>query len=230
MIQARNTFPADTGVDPTCDGVRGMLPEETVTAWEVLAPLMPKSAYLAGDTGLTVRLGHRVSDDLEFFLERREDLEALWSVFKSAGKRLRSEGRDERLSFLLNGTKVQVIEASSERLISRTSRVAGVRVASVEDIMAAKIDVICTGGALRDYFDLMCIERRVGLLAEAAIALAVYKYERRDAEEFVIAVLRSLGGFYDVKDDPSLAVSRDEIQSYWLHRQIEVARRLEAFS
>lgn len=224
------TLSSDTFPDAIPDAVRAMLPGDTAATWETIAPLMPDSAYLVGGTGLTVHLKHRVSRDLDFLLEQPEDLDALWSAFEGVGKVLASERSDDTLNCLFNGTKVQVLEAATQRLILPTIRIAGLRIASVEDIMATKINVICARGALRDYFDLICIEQQTGLQVEVGISLAIQKYGPRDKENFVFAALHSLGGFDDVDDDPSLPVSREKIQSYWLSRQSEVARRFDSFS
>ena len=209
--------------------ILAMLPGDTASTWEVLAPLMPDSAYLVGGTGLTVHLQHRVSRDLDFFLEQPEDLDELWRAFQRAGKVVASRRDDGTINCLFNGTMVQVLDASTQRLISPTIRVAGMRVASVEDLMATKIKVIVDRGEMRDYFDLLRIEQQVGLQAEAGIVLAIQKYEPRDKEAFVFSVLTALGGFDDVADDPDLPLGREEIESYWVTRQLEVAQRLNSF-
>ena len=206
-----------------------MLPGDTAQTWLIIAPLMPTSAYLVGGTALTVHLQHRVSRDLDFFLENSEDLDALRTAFRSAGNVVVNERSEGTLNCLFNQTKVQVLDASTQRLLRSTTRVAGIRVASVEDIMATKIMVIVDRGELRDYFDLMRIEQQVGLQAETGIALAVQKYNPQDKEMFVFSVLKVLGGFSDVADDPSLPVGREEIEKYWIKRQLQVAKRLDSF-
>ncbi|MHB1210008.1 MAG: nucleotidyl transferase AbiEii/AbiGii toxin family protein [Acidimicrobiales bacterium] len=206
-----------------------MLPGDTAATWLTIAPLMPASAYLVGGTALTVHLQHRVSRDLDFFLEREEDLDALWGDFQSAGNVKLSERSEGTLNCLFNETKVQVLDASTQRLIRTTTRVAGIRVASVEDIMATKVKVIVDRGELRDYFDLMCIEERVGLQVETGISLAVQKYSPPEEETFVFTILKALGSFGDVADDPSLPSTRQEIEDYWTFRQLQVAKRLDAF-
>jgi hypothetical protein len=189
---------------------------------------MPDSAYLVGGTGLMVHLQHRVSRDLDFFLEQPEDLDALWKSFEGAGKVLASERSAGTINCLFNGTKVQVLEATTQRLISPTSRVAGIRVASVADIMATKFNVILARGELRDYFDLMCIEEQVGLQAEVGINLAIQKYNPKDKETFVLSVLKALSSFNDVADDPDLPTRRKVIEEYWARRQLQLARRFDA--
>jgi hypothetical protein len=223
------TVPTDEFDQNIPDHVRRMLPGDTAQTWVLIAPLMPNSAYLVGGTALTVHLQHRVSRDLDFFLEKNEDLDALWFAFQSVGYAVASERSADTLNCLLNSTKVQVLEATTQSLISPTRKVAGIRVASVGDIMATKINVICGRGELRDYFDLMCIEQQAGLLAETGIALAIHKYDPQDRESFTYAVLRALGSFVDVADDPNLPMGRRDIENYWLRRQLEVARRIDSF-
>jgi hypothetical protein len=210
-------------VESLPDHILAMLPGDTASTWEVLAPLMPDSAYLVGGTGLTVHLQHRVSRDLDFYLDE------LWRAFQRAGKVVASRRDDGTINCLFNGTKVQVLDASTQRLISPTIQVAGMRVASVEDLMATKIKVILDRGEMRDYFDLLRIEQKVGLQAEVGIVLAIQKYEPPDKEAFVFSVLTALGGFDDVADDPDLPLGREEIESYWVTRQLEVAQRLNSF-
>ncbi len=206
-----------------------MLPGGTAEVWELISPLMPKSAYLVGGTALAVHLQHRVSRDLDFFLEQKEDLDALWLAFQAAGNAIASERTADTLNCLLNSTKLQVLEATTQRLISPATELAGLRIASVADIMATKINVICKPGELRDYFDLMRIEELAGLQAETGIALAIQKYEPQNRESFVLTTLKALGSFGDVADDPSLPVSRQKIESYWTRRHLEIAKRIDSF-
>ncbi len=95
--------------------------------------------------------------------------------------------------------------------------------------MATKIKVIIDRGELRDYFDLMLIEQQVGLQAETGIALAVQKYDPQDKATFVFTVLKALGSFSDVADDPSLRAGRQAIEEYWTKRQLQLAKRFDSF-
>ncbi len=228
---SESNVPLVSGTDQESipSSVRATLPGDTAVTWLVIAPLMPTSAYLIGGTALTVQLQHRVSCDLLFFLEQEEDLDALWAAFRSAGNVVASERSEGTLNCLFNETKVQVLDASTQRLVRTTTRVAGIRVASVEDIMAAKIKVIIDRGELRDYFDLMRIEQQVGLQAESGIALAVQKYDPQDKATFVFTFLKALGSFSDVADDLSLSVGRQVIEEYWTKRQLQLAKRFDSF-
>ena len=209
--------------------LRAKLPGDTAATWLTIAPLMPESAYLAGGTALAVHLLHRVSRDLDFFLERHEDLEALAQAFESAGKVLFIVRSDDTIDCEFNATKVQVLEAATQRLLRPTQMVAGVRVASVDDIMATTLNVIIKRGALRDYFDLMSIETQRDLYLEEGMSLAIEKYQPAAPAAFVLNIAKAIGSFDDVEDDPGLPLTRTSIESYWQSRLREVNLALAAF-
>jgi len=186
---------------------------------------VPESAYLVGGTALTVHLLHRVSRDLDFFLERVEDLAALAHALEEAGLVIFDQ-RDERtINCTFNETKVQVLDATSQKLLQPTIPVGGVRVASVADILATKLKVISDRGELRDYFDLMVIEKTAGIRIEDGLAWALNKYDPRDRTEFVRRTIRALDHTDDLLDDPGLPVSRAEIVLYWARRSADLCLR-----
>jgi hypothetical protein len=214
--------PGDDAIPPD---LAPFLPGTTAETWTKVAPIVPASAYLAGGTGLTVHLHHRVSRDLDFMLERDEDLERLREVLEEVG-RLGVTHQDEgTLNGMLDRTKIQFLRATDQKVLRRATIVAGIRVASVEDILAMKLKVIMDGGEMRDYFDLMEIDRGA-IRVEEGIALLLEKYRPREADRTVAAVVRSLAYLDDVADDPALPVGRGAIQDYWTQRQREVVENL----
>lgn len=54
--------------------VLDVLPKPTRLAWHRVAPVLPPEAYLMGGTALAIRLQHRQSQDLDFFLDSPTDL------------------------------------------------------------------------------------------------------------------------------------------------------------
>ena len=206
-----------------------MLPGDTAASWLTIAPLMPESAYLVGGTALAVHLLHRVSRDLDFFLERHEDLAALASALASAGNVVFDVRDATTINCQFNDTKVQILEATNQILVKPTSVLAGVRVASVKDIIATKLSVITQRGALRDYFDIMAIETQHQTSVEEGLSLAIRKYSPTTPGNFVVSVVKALGYLGDVADDPSLPISKPEIESYWLSRLRAINRNLAAF-
>lgn len=85
-------------------------------------------------------------------------------------------------------------------------------------------------GELRDYVDLMEIERRTGLVVEEVVPLYLDRYGLDPAHESVTSILLALGHLDDVADDPGQAADGSsrlpEVSRYWRRRQPEV---LQAF-
>jgi hypothetical protein len=205
------------------------LPPATGETWRTIAPLLPASAYLAGGTALTVHLFHRISRDLDIFLEQPEDLVLLWAAIAAAGDGLATQHDDRTINCVFNGTRLQVLEASTQKLVGPTTTVGGLRVASVEDVMAMKLKVIVDRGELRDYYDLMAIEERTSLLVETGIPLSVERYAPANVDQYVDSIVRSLGYFGDVADDPELPVARTDIERYWERRQRPLMKHIAMY-
>ncbi len=217
---------ADPGLQ---DDLLAMLPPATGDAWRKIAPLLPPSAYLAGGTALTVHLLHRVSRDLDIFLERQEDLRSLWMRIEGAGDALASQQDDLTIICVLDSTRVQVLDASTQAMVAPTTTIGGMRVASVEDIMAMKLKVIIDRGELRDYFDVMSVEMRCSLFAETGLALSIERYSPSQPDQYVNSIVKSLGYFGDVADDPELPATRSEIEEYWMRRQRPLMKHIAMF-
>jgi DNA-binding transcriptional ArsR family regulator len=126
----------------------------------------------------------------------------------------------------LGGAKLQTLEASSVPLVEPTVSVAGVRVAGVGDLLAMKLKVVRERGELRDYFDLVAIERDAHRRVEEGIALALRKYRPRGREEFVASLLRSLAYLDDVEEDPAVPMTRADVAAYWAARVPEITANL----
>jgi hypothetical protein len=63
-------------------------------------------------------------------------------------------------------------------------------------------------------------------MVEDGLGLFVERYRPRDAHTAVRHIVRGLGYFDDVGEDPGLPVSRGQIVAYWHRRQPEVTRAL----
>lgn len=199
--------------------LRRFLPPGTAETWTTLASLLPPSAYLAGGTALTVHLRHRVSRDLDFMLAGPEDLTSLRRRIEQAGRFAVSQQDPSTLNGVFESTKVQFLGAYDQRLVGELRTVGGISVASVEDLMAMKLKVIVDRGELRDYFDLMEIDRRGLVTVEEGLALFAERYSPPEPDGYVSAIIRSLGYLGDVADDPSLPIKKATIERYWARRQ-----------
>lgn len=207
----------------------GSLPKDTACSWELIAPIIPESAYLAGGTALAAHLRHRVSRDLDFFFARPLDLDELTAALQSRGPfavTLRDEGT---LNGVFSATAVQFLSAENQHQVEPTTNVAGIEVAGIGDILAMKLKVIGDRGELRDYFDVMQIETQAGRTAEEGLGLYMARYDVPPEHATVRHIVNGLGYFGDVADDEALPVSRDEIVAYWQRRQPELIRNIGRF-
>ena len=112
-----------------------VLPAETLNAWRTLAPVVPTVAYLSGGTALTAHLQHRVSRDLDFFTEETFDSRALNSALNSVGVFAPTLAEEGTLNGVFEDTKVQFLDASSQRLLEPTTPFGGIRLASLADVL-----------------------------------------------------------------------------------------------
>lgn len=214
QIQGRSM---DATEDPfqQLDTIRRYLPAGTAKTWITIAPVIPASAYLMGGTALAVHLQHRMSLDLDFFTEEPFDVDSLSERLSELGPFVETQVATGTLNGLFEGTKVQFLEATSQTQLEDPINFAGIRVASLTDIFASKLKVLGDRGTIRDYYDLMVIERETGLRVEEGLGLFVSRYNPRVPEAAVAHIVRALGYLDDVEPDPQLPLSLSEVKQYW---------------
>jgi hypothetical protein len=207
-----------------------VVPAETAATWVSIRDVVPAGAYLGGGTAIAVHLHHRISRDLDFFLRQPVDLDRLVAVLQERGRlaveQFDAEPGRQTLNAYLDQTKVQFLEASSLHLLEPLVPVAGLLVAALGDLLAMKLKVLGDRGELRDYYDLLVIERQGKRRVEEGIALALRKYRPRAAGAFVESVVRGLSYLDDVEDDPAIPLPKAEVAAYWQSRVPEIARSL----
>jgi predicted nucleotidyltransferase component of viral defense system len=116
---------------------------------------------LVGGTALSLQIGHRKSDDLDFFTDRSFDLQEVKNAILRYNPKvvfLIETGQGFSFSLPLAG-----IEKDSRKLdiynwavkfIRPVNVVDEIRLASLEDIAAFKLDAICHRKAKKDYIDI----------------------------------------------------------------------------
>lgn len=208
---------------PTLADFADVLPGGTSEAWGRLAPFLPPDAYLVGGTALAIHLRHRVSRDLDFFTERAFGAAMFAAALKARFDDFQATRIDGgTVNGRLGVTKIQVLDASGQKRLAALTSLAGIRIAAVEDILAMKLKVIMDRGELRDYFDLMCIEKATDLDVVFGIRLYLVRYSPDVPEQHIYQIVKSLGYLGDVADDPGLPASKAEIAAYWSKRQAAV--------
>ena len=163
-----------------------------------------KKMRLVGGTALALLLGHRKSVDLDFFGEwdKRLDLLKLLSTVCDNALALSKSTHGNLQFFLMDNVKVDIVNLPHEWL-SPPVEEEGLRLASLRDIAAMKLEAINNRGLKRDFVDLAV------LLEHFTLSEMLDFYKQKYADPTPFSVLRSLAYFLDAEkeDMPVMLVS-----------------------
>lgn len=206
------------------DRLRRFLPTDTAATWDAIAAAVPAAAYLVGGTAIAAHLCHRVSQDLDFFLDDVVDLDALATKLGGLGPFATTTRAAGTLNGVFSRTRVQFLDARRHRRVGEDIEVGGLRVASMRDLVAMKLKVVGDRGELRDYFDLMAIEQAGRGTVEAGLGDYLARYRPSDEHASLIHVIEALGYLDDVDEDHLVPLARARVDAYWRRRQPEILR------
>ncbi len=161
------------------------------------SPLLTKWT-LAGGTGLAFHLGHRLSDDLDFFRTDGLDVRALHNVLAAHGRYETLQEADHTLTVLIRDTKLSFFRVRDPFLF-KAERCRFFSVASVGDIALMKLAAISSRGSRKDFADLYIILRRDPAL-ETYFEMLPRKYGASRINTYHI--LKSLTYFDDAESEP----------------------------
>jgi hypothetical protein len=127
---------------------------------------------LAGGTGLALHLGHRRSEDFDFFRTADMDVEGTFDALESIGPVETLQRTEGTLTVLARGTKLSFFQVRDPFLFPPVPhRFFGV--ADVRDIALMKLAAITNRGSRKDFIDLYFIlaegpglEEHLGRMAE----------------------------------------------------------------
>ncbi len=174
----------------------------SASAWETVRSLVDAECLegwtLAGGTGLALQLGHRYSEDLDFFRAETFDAERVITRLSQLGGVKVQSRSAETLHVLLRKLRVSFLRADPPLLFPGTTY-RGMRVADPRDIAVMKVVAIGGRGIRRDFVDLYFFLRAGGNL-DGVFALLRQRFEGIDFNEQHL--LKSLVYFDDAEDDP----------------------------
>ena len=177
-----------------------ILAPATKAAVDRLSALVSKRGfYLAGGTGCAMHLGHRMSQDLDFFTPVDFSPSELWAELKRIGECTPDYTEAGTWVGEFIGTKAGFFHYAYP-LLGKTGAFLGLAVASLEDIGCMKIEAIVGRGRKRDFIDLYFLLREMGFDLELLLELFRNKYAYSPANG--VHVLKSLIYFVDADADP----------------------------
>ncbi len=171
-----------------------VLPEKGLEVIDAIGPVL-EDFYLAGGTGLALQLGHRKSEDLDFFSNKMFHPDALLALIPYHEKIFTELGtahcqvKGIRVSFLYY----------EPRLLYPPLKWHNIKVADVRDIGAEKIKTISQRGAKKDFIDLFAILRMKHSIAEVC---HFFKRRFKKSDINLYHVLKSLVFFEDAEQEP----------------------------
>ncbi|MCX6878481.1 MAG: nucleotidyl transferase AbiEii/AbiGii toxin family protein [Verrucomicrobia bacterium] len=157
-------------------------------------PLLATGFSLAGGTSLALRCGHRRSMDLDFFTTENFDAEELLRQLELPRESVvdRAAGT---LRLLWQGVQIDFLRHAYP-LLEEPVTLDGIRMLSLADVAAMKLNAITNRGSKKDFFDLaMLLERRT--LPELLEACC-----RKYSASNKFMVIRSLAWFDDAEAEP----------------------------
>lgn len=173
---------------------------KTIAAAEALAPVVARRFYLAGGTALALRLGHRVSLDLDLFsvtdAMKGPSRANLLSVLGSRAASTVQEEKNGTCHLTLGGRSVSLFYYATP-LLEATEAWRGLAVASLRDIAAMKLAAAVGRGSRKDFIDLRALADELGLDAVLAAGRARFK----DHPDFIIQAGKALVYFDDAEGE-----------------------------
>ena len=175
------------------------LPATTRTTLVRVAALpLPVQTYLAGGTAATLRLGHRLSDDLDLFTPEPFEPEVLAQLIQQAGTFELERTSWGTILGWLNGVRFSLFHYRYP-LLAAPQRLDRLRIASVRDLAAMKIAALSDRVARKDFIDLyMICKKRFSL--RHALKLYDRKYGKLKANQ--IHIYKSLVYFDQAESEP----------------------------
>jgi predicted nucleotidyltransferase component of viral defense system len=173
------------------------LSRQTFRAIEALgkAKILPQ-AYLAGGTALALHLGHRESEDLDFFTDKAFNEAILIEKLKRLGEFKVKESAWRTILGRFMKVKFSIFYYQYP-LLEQTVSFKSIKIASKKDIAAMKLQAIGDRGAKRDFIDLFFLCKELTL--EAVFDLYGEKFDKLEERKYHL--LRGLRYFEDAERD-----------------------------
>jgi hypothetical protein len=183
------------------------LPPDTAKLLSLLhqnSPDFLSSFYLSGGTALSLQLGHRESEDLDFFSQKPFKPELIEQQLLEYGELSETELSQGTLNTYLNGVKLQFLHYPY-RLIRPVVDWEEIHLSSVIDIACTKLQTVGMRGSRKDFIDIYFLLKEMTL--ETLLTYTKEKYLESDYSE--THILKSLVYFDDAEVQPMPRMHQD---------------------
>jgi hypothetical protein len=154
-----------------------ILPPAQARLWDELTEV-PEPFVLYGGTGIALQLGHRPSEDFDFFSDQALDPDALLPAFSFLHGATVTQREPNSLSCIVDRdgpVKLSFFGVPKLKRLRPPLVADGVRVASLTDLAGAKARVVQVRAEAKDYIDIDALMANgIGLPTALAAACAMY--------------------------------------------------------
>ncbi len=175
--------------------------------------------FLVGGTALALQLGHRISIDLDFFSVKPLKTNELIGVLEKEYNAEIFQLTDNAIVGKVKGVKIDFI-AHQYPLLNELKMENDIRLSSLEDIAAMKLNAIKNRGSKKDFVDLYFLLQQFSLTE--MLSLVNKKY----SNNVDVLTLKSLVYFDDAELQPDcemrIAVTWDEVKKEIEKRTLEI--------
>lgn len=167
------------------------------------------SFALAGGTALALQLGHRRSIDIDLFSIKEVDMNEISLQLLNDYEDIVLRKTTKVFIFgTIRGVKSDFVKHNKVALLNPVITIDGIRMYSVEDIAAMKLNAVCGRGTKKDFYDIYL------LLQQFTLTELLDFYESKFQSDNAWMALKSLQYFEDAEENepPDLLIRFPEWQ------------------
>lgn len=187
-----------------------------INALRRIKPFFLSAFYLSGGSALALQIGHRISEDLDFFTQEQFNGIQYQIELQHIGTLEHLEIDKTSLNCFVKGVKMQLLHYPY-KLIENTIDWNGIRLSSVIDIACTKLLTVSQRGSKKDFFDIYFLLKRYSL--NELFAKLDEKYSGIQYNK--MHILKSLTYFTDADNQPPprmiTNISWDEVKEVILN-------------
>lgn len=174
---------------------------------------------LAGGTSLALRIGHRLSIDLDFFTTTHFESATLAHHLDCGPESITGQA-DGTLQLRINNVKVEFLKHSYSKLAD-DDLIQGVTMWSLMDVTAMKLNAISNRGSKKDFYDI------AALLDYFTLTEMIRHYQAKYNPASLMMVIRSLAWFDDANSEPDPISLRNDTWPSVIKKVSTAIRTLE---
>ncbi|MBQ2400221.1 MAG: nucleotidyl transferase AbiEii/AbiGii toxin family protein [Muribaculaceae bacterium] len=146
---------------------------------------------LVGGTSLSLRYGHRISDDIDLFTDAEYgsiDFQLLQEILRREFPYCQGDCGEIvsfGTSYLVGNSKEENVKLDlfyTDPFIRPMEQIESIRMASLDDIVAMKMDVMSRGGRKKDFWDLHILRNKYTIEQMLSLYKERYPYGATDEE------------------------------------------------